>query len=249
MIHYHGSPITPMEVAIAVLKARHAMVSFADARQIALAAEICQTFAIDNGAFSVWRSGGKLDIDGYIAFVQQWMNHPGFDWALIPDVIDGAEEENDLLIQRVERLVSWPQAWVPIWHLHESIGRLARLVREWPRVAFGSSGEFAEIGTERWWSRMSEAMEVACDKNGLPKAKLHGLRMMDPTIFSHIPFASVDSTMVARNTGIDASWRGPYQPLTERARGLVLVDRIEYHASANRWAGSAGIQKNLELVG
>lgn len=238
-----------MEVAIAVLKARHAMVSFADSRQVALAAEICQTFAIDNGAFSVWRSGGQLDIEGYIAFVRQWMNHPGFDWALIPDVIDGTESENDYLIQRIERLVSWPQAWVPIWHLHESIGRLARLVREWPRVAFGSSGEFADIGTERWWSRMSEAMEVACDKDGLPKAKLHGLRMMDPTVFSHIPFSSVDSTMVARNTGLDKAWAGPYQPLTERARGLVLVDRIEYHASANRWAGSCGIQKNLELVG
>jgi hypothetical protein len=82
-----------------------------------------------------------------------------------------------------------------------------------------------------------------------PKARLHGLRQMDPTIFSHIPYASVDSTMVARNIGIDSAWRGPYQPPSKEVRALVLRQRIELHASAARWAGSAGVQPNLEMLG
>ena len=248
MIHYHGGPITPMPVGLAVWKARHAMVSFAWPDQIKLAAEICQSFALDNGAFSVWQQGGQLDLRGYLDFVSEWALHPGFDWALIPDVIEGSEPENDLLIQQVAAAFPFTE-WVPVWHMHESLSRLEGLVNGWRRVALGSSGEYAEPGAERWWTRISQAMELICDEHGRPRAKLHGLRMMDPTIFSHIPFASVDSTMVARNSGMDSAWKGPYQPLSESVRGLVLVDRIESHAAAVRWTNSCGVQKNFELVG
>jgi len=47
----------------------------------------------------------------------------------------------------------------------------------------------------------------------------------------------------------DTKWSGRYQPLTVETRALVMADRIEHHATAARWSGSAGIQKNLELVG
>jgi len=248
MIHYHGGPITPQPVGLAVWTRRHAMVSYADTRQMELAAEVTQSFAIDNGAYSVWKQGGKLDVPGYLEFVRQWELHPGFDWALIPDVIEGTELENDALIETVTA-GHWPFHWVPIWHLHESLERLRCLATSWPRVALGSSGEYATIGTLRWWGRINEAMKVVCDEEGYPKCKLHGLRMMDPTIFAHIPFSSVDSTNVARNCGLDTKWPGRYKPLSEEARALVLVDRIEHHASAVRWNGSSGLQRNFELIG
>ena len=62
----------------------------------------------------------------------------------------------------------------------------------YPVIAIGSSGEFSQPGTQRWWSRMSEAMEHACDKEGRPLARLWGLRQMDPDIFSHVPYSFVD---------------------------------------------------------
>ena len=92
-------------------------------------------------------------------------------------------------------------------------------------------------------------MAVACDSRGRPKTKLHGLRQMDPTIFAHIPYASVDSTVVARNVSLDKRWTGSYQPLTDQTRAIVLRERVELHASAARWNGSCGVQKNLELYG
>ncbi len=246
LIHYHGGPITPTDVAITVWKGRHAFVSFAYPEQIALAAEVASSFSLDNGAFTVWKSGGKLDVQGYATWCNEWQRHPGFDWCLIPDSIEGGEEEND------ELLSDWPldgSISVPVWHMHESLGRLERLVASYQRIAIGSSGEFANIGTPRWWGRMAEAMPIACDEHGRPRVKLHGLRQQDPTITSHIPYSSDDSTNAARNHALDTKWHGPYQPLTQRARALVLVDRIEGHASAARWNGSAGIQKNLELIG
>jgi hypothetical protein len=37
------------------------MISFARPEQIRLASGICQSFCLDNGAFSVWRRKAKLD--------------------------------------------------------------------------------------------------------------------------------------------------------------------------------------------
>ena len=65
LIHYHGGPITPDTCAIKAWKARHAFISFAHYGQIGLAAEHCQSFAIDNGAFSFWKAGKQTDWKSY----------------------------------------------------------------------------------------------------------------------------------------------------------------------------------------
>lgn len=59
MIHYHGLPITPATAAFAAVGGGHAFVSFRYADQLGLALEICQSFAVDNGAFSAWKSGNE----------------------------------------------------------------------------------------------------------------------------------------------------------------------------------------------
>lgn len=191
---------------------------------------MCQSFVFDNGAFTVWRQGGQLDVDGYVAWVEQWHRHPGFDWALIPDVIEGSEAENDQLI------ADWPQhlAGVPVWHLHESLERLEALSRTWRTVAFGSSGQWATPGTDAWWKRISAAMDTICDDHGRPRCRLHGLRMLDPAIFSRLPFASADSTNAAVNGG-SISRFGMYAPPTAGQRASVIADRIEAHNSAAIW--------------
>ena len=71
MIHYHGLPITPATVAVKAIENGHAFVSFAHSDQLSIAIEVCQSFAIDNGAFSAWRSGNPI---------QDWQ--PFYDWAL-----------------------------------------------------------------------------------------------------------------------------------------------------------------------
>lgn len=250
MIAYHGTPLTPDRALIQALTKRHAMVSFWRPDQVATVAEVCQSFALDNGAFSAWKHGTPIrDWTPYAAWADEWLRHPGCDWVVIPDVIDGSEQDND-------DLIAWwrdrgmRDAWsVPVWHLHESIERLARLVAEWPRVALGSSGAYATVGTDEWWARMAEAMAVACDAERRPKTKLHGLRMLNPTVLSHLPLASADSTMVARNIGIDQRWRGTFTPASKGVRAAVLVDRIEHHAVAARWSGVFGHQMNFELLG
>ncbi len=235
MIHYHGTPITPEAAAAQILTRRHAMVSFAHPEQVELAAHACQSFVLDNGAFSAWRSGAPItEWTAFYEWVKDWRQHPGFDWFLIPDVIDGTESANDALVSAA----AWPPYGVPVWHLHESLERIERLIAwGFQRIAIGSSGMFSQISTPAWRRRMAEAMTVLCDSQGRPRIKLHGLRMLDPHVFACFPFASADSTNVARNIGLDGRWKGSYQPATKTGRGIVLADRIEAFNSPSLWRG------------
>lgn len=229
MIHYHGGPITPDTCAIKVWTARHAFVSFAATQQMNLAAELSQSFALDNGAFTFWKQGGGVHWPDYYAWVGYWRNHPGFDFAVVPDVIEGSEDENDQLA------AEWPfprHQGAVVWHINESIERLRRLSREWPRVCIGSSGEWDVSTPRRFLGRATQAIGAICDGDNRPVCKLHGLRMLNPAIFSKLPLASADSTNVARNIGIDSSWKGTYQPRSKETRAVILTERIESFNSA-----------------
>ncbi|MBA1218170.1 hypothetical protein EGJ51_18000 [Pseudomonas fulva] len=232
MIHYHGTPIGGTRVdAARFLAGRHALVPFPRQDDMGIVAEVCQSFVFDNGAFSVWKRGAQLDTEGYYRWVEDWYRHPGFDWALIPDVIDGDEESNDLLIGE------WPSSLpgVPVWHMHESIERLQRLAHSWRTVAIGSSGQWRSPGTNAWWKRMGAAMDAICDEHGRPQCRLHGLRMLDPAIFQQLPLASADSTNAAVNGG-SVSRFGMYIPPSAGQRACVIADRIEAHISAPIWS-------------
>jgi hypothetical protein len=255
VIHYHGTRLSGDQlVTIRAMRGKHAMVSFGSSKGsgIEIIAEVCQSFCIDNGAFSAWKQGNEFDIKGYAAFIEEWHRHPAFDWYAIPDLIDGTEQDNRIMRAKWQNICP-DGAWykgVPVWHMHESLEELSYLVLAYERLAIGSSGEYSVIGNVEWWNRISDAMDVICDKEGRPKVKLHGMRMLDPTIFSHIPFSSTDSTNVARNIGIDSAWKGTYVPKTNEARAMVMMERIESHCSAARWCRqSAGVQQNLSLFG
>jgi hypothetical protein len=234
MIHYHGTPIGGSRVdTIRFLAGRHALIPFTYQSDMGAAADVCQSFVLDNGAFSVWKSGKVLDVAGYKAWVREWCMHPGFDWALIPDTIDGTTEQNDAMI--ADWLDSGLEKFgVPVWHLHEDMERLSTLCRQWRTVALGSSGRWANPGSASWWERMSEVMDAACDEQGRPLTKLHGLRMLDPEVFSKLPLASADSTNAAVNQG-SLSRFGIYLPPTASQRAEIIAERVESRNSSPTW--------------
>ncbi len=227
MIHYHGTPVGGSRVDVArFLAGRDALIPFIRPEDMPIAAEVCRSVVIDSGAFSVWTKGGTLDIDGYVTFCEQWLRHPSVLWAVIPDVIGGSEEDNDRLIDE------WPKSLtgVPVWHYNESLERLSRLCTSFPIVALGSSGEWKTPGTPAWWERTADAMGAACDEQGRPKCKLHGLRMLSPKIIKRLPLSSADSTNCVRNAN-SLDRFGIYAPPTRSQRLEVIASRIEQHSS------------------
>lgn len=242
MIAYHGLPATPETAAVRLLKGGHGFVSYRTPGQLAIAIACCQSWAGDNGAFSAWKEGKPIsDWSGFYEWAAMCKMVPSCDFVVIPDVIDGSEADNDAL------LAEWPlPKWfgAPVWHMHESLERLERLAATYPRICIGSSGEFASVGTVSWWGQMARAMRVLCNDDGEPLCKVHGLRMLNPLIFSKIPLSSADSTNVARNIGIDQAWRGTYTPPTKEARAMVMRERIESQNAPARWSFGAEYEES-----
>lgn len=236
MIHYHGTPCGATREDVArFLKGRHALIPWIRPEDIGTAAEVCQSFCLDNGAFSAWKSGKPIDDwTGYYEWVDRWSRHPAFDWAIIPDVIDGSEEANDML------LADWPYRLpgVPVWHFHESLDRLRWMSEQYPRIALGSSGQFATVNTRSWWGRMREVMNTVCD-DGLPRTKLHGLRMLNPKVFTRIPLASADSTNAVRNSSSKTRF-GIYYPPNASTRMAIIAERIEAFQSSPMYCDKGG---------
>lgn len=224
MIHYHGTPVSgPRQDTARFLTGRHALVPFPRQDDMGVVAEFCHSFVFDNGAFSVWKQGGKLDVPGYIKWCEEWYRHSGFDWALIPDTIDGTSEDNDAMVS------DWPThiRGVPVWHLHESIDRLVTLANQWPIVALGSSGQWDTPGTADWWDRINDALPHICDHGGRPMCRLHGLRMLNPKVFTKLPLSSADSTNAAVNCNGSQWDKAIYKPATAWQRATVIADRVE----------------------
>jgi len=193
VIHYHGTPITPGSV-LATLGGRNFCVSYAAPADVERVHGIGQSVMLDSGAFTAWTKGRTMDWDGYADWCEPWLDFHT-TWHIIPDVIDGDADDNDRL------LAAWSKRRLPrgapVWHMHEPIDRLKRLCHGYDRVCIGSSAEYRQVASPAWHRRMHQAMNAVCG-HGSPNTWLHMLRGMALS-GSEYPFASVDSTDVARN--------------------------------------------------
>ena len=201
MIHYHGSPMTPRS-ELWVMAGRNFCVSYNEPRDVEICLRIGQSVMIDNGAFSLFTQNKKIDWNKYYKWVEKYMGHP--HWAVVPDVIDGKEEDNLALIKQ------WPHrkdCTAVVWHLSESIDHLLKLTDlGFGKVAFGSSGDYWQVGSERWENRIDTAFN-ALAKNGLIPwgHMMRGLSLGG----KRWPFASADSTNVTINhakSGVSAEY-------------------------------------------
>lgn len=195
-VHFHGTPITPRGVMY-TLGGSNFCISHTSPEDLKVCLEIGQLNMIDNGAYSKWKSGKETDWNKYYRFLEPILEYKTVMFAVIPDVIVGDESMNDSLI------LEWPygQRGTPVWHMHESIDRFIRLCDDWRYVCIGSSGQYSEVGSDRWRGRMDDAFNKLHKFNTNTSTWIHMLRGMqccNQRVFDY-PFDSVDSTDVARN--------------------------------------------------
>lgn len=195
--HFHGTPVwgDAGSVHRIAVNGAGACVSHYRPDQLKASLEYASEVMLDNGAFSFWKNGEKPDWYKFYQDLDDVYDNPKLAFFIIPDVVEGGEEDNDFLISRMPR--SFRDKAAPVWHLHESIDRLLNLCRDWPRVCFGSSGDFATIRTARWHARMTEAF-LAIANAGL-QPEIHGLRMLDGRVLGNYPLTTADSTNLACN--------------------------------------------------
>lgn len=190
MIHYHGTPLTP-RAELQKMAGKHFCVSFAAPGDAEWCQRHGQSVMWDNGAFSAYTAGRKFDPTAFSEWVAPRLAHP--HWAVVPDVIDGdVSDQRDLI-------ASWhhpPILSAPVWHMGLPIDWLLELSAKWPRICFGSSGAYWQVGSEVWERRCDEAWN-ALEQAGV-RPWVHMLRGLSLS-GSRWPFASADSVNVARN--------------------------------------------------
>lgn len=220
MIHYHGTPFTPKNER-QKMAGKNFCVSFAHPADADWCMENGQSVMWDNGAFSL-RGKGGLDADAFARWVEPRLGHP--HWAVVPDVIDGTEA------QQRELVSAWPhprELSAPVWHMGLDIGYLIELAESWPRICFGSTKQYWQVGSDAWERRADEAWNALERRNLRPWVHmLRGLALCG----SRWPFASADSVNVALNfKGSRSRGLGPVCP--ER-----MARTIDARQSPIRWS-------------
>ena len=191
MIHYHGTPITPMS-ELSKMAGKHFCVSFEDHRDIDWCVKNGQSVMLDNGAFSAFTKGKTIDFKAYEEWIEPYLYPP--NWAIIPDVIDGSVEEQKELMKMFSHL---PNHLVsPVWHMSLPINWLLELADNFPRFCFGSSGKYWQVGSSVWCRRADEAWNELTKRGH--KSWVHMMRGL-ALCGDVYPFASADRTNVARN--------------------------------------------------
>jgi len=227
MIKYHGTPITPKEVFFKSMNDKNVLIPYTCLQDLNKAFEVCNKIIIDNGAFTIWRKGINIEWNDYYDWIDSIYDK--ITNFFIPDVIDGTEKENDKLISNYLLRYENDHKGIPVWHIDESLHRLSMLTDMFNYIAIGSAGEYRKLGTEKWHNRMDDAMTILCDKNGVPKVKIHMLRCLNSDIFLKYPFYSGDSTNLAQNHSRYNSEKG------SNDGWKILLHKIEKYNSPKKY--------------
>jgi hypothetical protein len=192
-LHYHGLPLTPYS-NLELIEGRNVCISHATTRKASeeWALKHAQSIMWDNGAFTFYRTGETFDLQAYYGWIEDKLGHP--HWAVIPDVIGGAEE------QQRELLATWPypkEFGAPVWHLGMSFEYLLELTDCYPKVCLGSSDKYWKVGGPEWTQRMDDTFDFL-GKHRRFNPWLHGLRMLS-MLKKDWPLSSADSVNVSRN--------------------------------------------------
>ena len=201
-----GTPVTP-KALLPSLAGSSFCVSHADPRDLARVIELVgeeEILVLDNGAFSHWRQGkGAIDRKDFWTWANQAQAISSQAVAVIPDVIEGSQEENLLEVSWAlrEELAEFPERTMAIWHLNESLDQLAVLCRLMNFVGFGSCAEF-DVQRKRsaYMARIREASQVVDQVEAEHDRRpwIHLMRGLG--VFADLTrFESADSTNIAVN--------------------------------------------------
>lgn len=241
MLKFHGTPVGGSNKdAIMFLSGRNALFSYFTKGHIKEVIECCDLFVIDNGAFSHWKTtGDKINVKDYGDFVDKYQHLSNHYFHIIPDIIGGTEQENDDLLcewegMNISKNVS---NCSPVFHLGENPERFVRLREKYPIICLGSTDKWPKNGSKLWWDNMSEFLNTVCDENGSFGCKVHGLRMLDPRIFSKIPLHSADSTNASVN-GHRCMKEGILKDMQRWQGNIRVAQRVENFQSSLVWQES-----------
>lgn len=140
---------------------------------------------LDSGAFSAFSKGINIAIEDYIAFIKE--NEAYITTYANLDVI--GDPEATLKNQRI--MEKHGLSPLPCFHYGEDEKYLRLYLKEYKYVALGG---MVPISTKDLILWLDHIFSIICDKDGLPKIKLHGFGLTSFDLMFRYPWWSLDST-------------------------------------------------------
>ncbi len=131
---------------------------------------------LDSGAFSAWKRGLEISLDGYMEFIREH----GISQYLNLDVV-GDPEATARNQAEMELAGLRP---IPVFHFGESWEILDQLVKKYPLVGLGGTVGRPYSVKERWFQQVFTRH---------PGGRFHGLGFASDMLIRQFPFASTDS--------------------------------------------------------
>ena len=150
---------------------------------------------LDSGAFSAWTRNTEVSIHDYIAFIKQHQQYIDI-YANLDVIAFGKHKQPDkdtaeatLKNQRIMEKAGLNP--IPAFHYGEPMEYLQYYVEKYPYIALGIAGNT----TTKLLPWMEECFsQYICDKDGMPKVKVHGFAVTSLKLMLRFPWFSVDST-------------------------------------------------------
>lgn len=141
---------------------------------------------LDSGAFSAFTKGVHIPIDQYIQFIKD--NKPYLEYYSVLDEIGNAEKtlQNQLIMEKAGLKP------VPCYHYNEPFKYLQYYMERNDFVALGGMVPIPTPSLRIWLDHVFS--NYICDKDGMPKCKVHGFGMTSHELMIRYPWYSVDST-------------------------------------------------------
>lgn len=222
----HGTPITPRSQLMRMKGASFCVSYYAPDQLHECVSLLGQDslLLLDNGAFSAWKKGCAMDAEywsQYWVWATEVLARVDQAVAVIPDVIDGDADQNmAMILEAIDRVAHAEHRLMPVWHLHEPLEQLLRIVElgfRW--IAFGSSGDYAVVGTPSWDARIDAAFDTihhACEIFDELHPRIHMMRGLGQLPRGRHPFSTADSTNVARNHSRQSRCGEPIEQFRKR---------------------------------
>jgi hypothetical protein len=148
---------------------------------------------IDSGAYTAWSQKTNINIELYAEWCRQYEMDDGFSHHITFSNLDViGDAKGTWKNQKTMENLGVPA--LPVYHIGEPIEYLERYIKFYKYFALGGLVPFS---TNK--AKLREFLDMAfakyiCDKDGMPKVKVHGFGMTNHEMMVRYPWYSVDST-------------------------------------------------------
>jgi hypothetical protein len=149
---------------------------------------------LDSGAFSAFSQNAEINIHEYIAFIKK--NKKYIDVYANLDVISSktitVEKSAEGTLRNQKLMEKAGLSPLPCFHFGEPIKYLENYIKKYKYVALGGMVPISNKDLKPWLDHLY--LKHICDRDGMPKVKIHGFGMTSLTLMLRYPWWSVDST-------------------------------------------------------